>query len=126
VRAIRNEADYVEETGERDQAHEEEQPDQDEAGGLDFIIKWKGSGKNKTPVYWSDHIREHAKSSEGASRIGCIANLAKAFTDIAIRADQMDRRSHGDQRAQRHAAHRRRGASAAICRCCGSIHTGPI
>jgi putative DNA primase/helicase len=75
VRAIRNEADYRE-TGERDQ---EEQPDR-RSGPLDFIVKWKGSGNNKTPVYWSDEIRQHAKSSEGASRIGCIANLAKAFS----------------------------------------------
>jgi phage/plasmid-associated DNA primase len=47
---------------------------------LDFIVKWKGSGDNKTPVYWSDHFastpsrararadRLHRQSGEGLHR----------------------------------------------------------
>lgn len=92
VRAIRNEADYVENSGEREDELIETapEPDEDPQKGLDFIVRWKGSGDNKQPVYWSDMIRDHAKSSEGAQRLGCIANLCKAFGDISISADQMD------------------------------------
>lgn len=84
VRAIRNEAEVVEASGLR-----EDNPDDPNA--LDFIAAWKGTGDNKVPIYYSQLLRDHAKSSEGASRIGCIAGLAKAFPDIAIAADAMDR-----------------------------------
>ncbi|MEG3153014.1 phage/plasmid primase, P4 family [Sphingomonas sp. ZT3P38] len=83
VRAIRNEAELIEESGLK-----EDHPDDPEA--LDFIVMWKGSGDNKYPVLFSELLRQHAKSSEGASRIGCIANLAKSFSDVAMRADAMD------------------------------------
>ena len=53
-------------------------------------MRWKGSGDNKVPILYSDMLRDHAKSSEGAQRLGCIANLVKSFAAIAIRADAMD------------------------------------
>lgn len=83
VRAIRNEADAIEATGLREEAP-------DDVSRLDRIVRWKGAGENKVPVYLSEELRAHAKSSEGSSRLGCIANLAKAFADLAIRADAMD------------------------------------
>lgn len=83
VRAIRNEAAEVLESGDRDAP--DAGPD-----AIDYVVRWKGTGDNKTPVMLSEELAAHAKSSEGASRIGCIANLAKAFLDIAIRADAMD------------------------------------
>ncbi|RIA37489.1 putative DNA primase/helicase [Hephaestia caeni] len=84
VRAIRNEAKLVATSGLRED-------DKDDPARMDFVTRWKGAGDNKVPVYYSEELAAHAKSSEGASRIGCIANLAKAFTDIAIAADAMDR-----------------------------------
>lgn len=84
VRAIGNEADLIEGSGAR-----EEDPDDPER--LDFIVDWKGRGDEKQPIMFSSVLRSHAKASEGSGRIGCIAPLAKAFTDIAITADAMDR-----------------------------------
>lgn len=40
---------------------------------------------------WSQKIAAFAKTSEGAGRIGSVARLAKAFPEIAIRPDQLDR-----------------------------------
>jgi putative DNA primase/helicase len=85
VRAIRNEAKLIEASG----AKENLPPNptrEEEAAALDFIAKWKG----KVPVLFSELIEGHAKSSEGSNRLGCIANLAKAFPDIMVRADQLD------------------------------------
>jgi putative DNA primase/helicase len=83
IRAIRNEADLVEASGLK------EDDDQDDTR-LDFIVRWKGAGDNKQPIYYSDMLRDHAKSSEGANRLGCIGGLAKSFPEISIRADAMD------------------------------------
>ena len=84
VRAIGNEAKLVAESGLREE-------DGGTADGLDFIAAWKRSGDKKEPILFSQLLAAHAKSSEGSSRIGCIANLAKAFADVAISADAMDR-----------------------------------
>jgi len=83
VRAIRNEAAAIKETGLREDAP-------DDVSRLDRIVKWKGAGDNKVPVYLSEELLAHAKSSEGNSRLGCIAGLAKSFPDMAIRANAMD------------------------------------
>lgn len=86
VRAIRNEADLVADSGIKEEA---ESP-ADEKTRLDFIVQIKGTKANPIFVYFSDKLRDHAKSSEGASRLGCVANLAKAFADIAVEAEAMD------------------------------------
>jgi putative DNA primase/helicase len=89
VRAIRNEAELVAASGLKEDVPADAS-EEAHAAALDFIVAWKGTGDNKVPIYFSMLLRDHAKSSEGASRIGCIANLAKAFGDVAIRADAMD------------------------------------
>ncbi|WP_298091919.1 phage/plasmid primase, P4 family [uncultured Sphingomonas sp.] len=89
VRAIRNEADFVEASGLREEVPADAS-DEERAAALDHIVGWRGSGDNKVPIYFSETLRAHAKSSEGASRMGCIANLVKAFDDVAIKADAMD------------------------------------
>jgi len=83
IRAIRNEAEVVRDSGLRPDSGGEE-------GGLDFVAAWKGSGDNKVAVLYSELLAQHAKASESAGRMGCIANLAKAFGELAIRADAMD------------------------------------
>ncbi|MDK8186709.1 MULTISPECIES: phage/plasmid primase, P4 family [Sphingomonas] len=89
VRAIRNEADLVEASGLREDVPADASDDERSAA-LDHIVGWRGSGDNKVPVFYSETLRAHAKSSEGASRLGCIAGLVKSFDDVAIRADAMD------------------------------------
>lgn len=89
VRSIRHEADLVEGTGLKEELPDDAS-DEQRAARLNFIVRWKGSGDNKIPIYYSDTLREHAKSSEGSQRLGCIAGLVKSFADVAIRADAMD------------------------------------
>ncbi|SEM88405.1 putative DNA primase/helicase [Sphingomonas gellani] len=89
IRAIRHEADLVEASGLREDLPEDA-PDDVRRSTLNFIYKWRGAGDSKVPIYFSDMLRDHAKSSEGAQRLGCIAGLVKSFPDIAIRADAMD------------------------------------
>lgn len=89
VRAIRNEADLVEASGLREEVPVDASDDE-KAAALDHIVGWRGSGDNKVPIFYSETLRAHAKSSEGASRLGCIAGLVKSFDDVAIRADAMD------------------------------------
>ncbi|MEH3046492.1 phage/plasmid primase, P4 family [Sphingomonas adhaesiva] len=89
VRAIRHEADLVEASGLREELPDDASAEQ-RAATLDFIYRWRGAGDSKVPVYYSEMLRDHAKSSEGANRLGCIANLVKSFESIAIRADAMD------------------------------------
>lgn len=89
VRAIRNEADLVEASGLREDVPADAS-DHERAAALDHIVGWRGSGDNKVPIFYSETLRAHAKSSEGASRLGCIAGLVKSFDDVAIRADAMD------------------------------------
>jgi putative DNA primase/helicase len=89
VRSIRHEADLVEASGLREDLAEDAS-DEERAARLNFIVRWKGSGDSKIPIYYSDTLREHAKSSEGSQRLGCIAGLVKSFADVAIRADAMD------------------------------------
>jgi putative DNA primase/helicase len=89
VRSIRHEADLVEASGLKEDLAEDATDEQRRAT-LNFIVRWKGSGDNKVPIYYSDTLRDHAKSSEGSQRLGCIANLVKSFGDVAIRADAMD------------------------------------
>lgn len=89
IRSIGNEADLVEASGRKEDVPEDASDDE-RAARLDYIVRWKGSGDNKVPIYFSDTLRDHAKSSEGAQRLACIANIVKSFDDIAIRADAMD------------------------------------
>jgi len=89
VRSIRHEADLVAASGLKEDLPEDA-TDEQRTAALDFIVRWKGSGDNKVPVYYSDTLRDHAKSSEGSQRLGCIAGLVKSFVDVAIRADAMD------------------------------------
>ncbi len=89
VRAIRHEADLVAASGLREEVPDDA-PEEVRAAALDFIYRWKGAGDNKVPIYFSEMLRGHAESSEGASRLGCIANLVKSFDAIAIRSDAMD------------------------------------
>jgi putative DNA primase/helicase len=90
VRSIRHEADLVQASGLKEDLGEDATDEQRKAT-LDFIVRWKGSGDSKVPIYYSDTLRDHAKSSEGSQRLGCIANLVKSFADVSIRADAMDR-----------------------------------
>ena len=89
VRSIRHEADLVAASGLIEDLPEDA-TDEQRAATLDFIVRWKGSGDNKIPVYYSEMLRDHAKSSEGSQRLGCIAGLVKSFIDVSIRADAMD------------------------------------
>ena len=89
VRSIRHEADLVEVSGLKEELPDDA-TDEQRSATLNFIVRWKGSGDNKVPIYYSDTLRDHAKSSEGSQRLGCIANLVKSFADVAIRADSMD------------------------------------
>lgn len=92
VRAIGNEAAAVEASGVPSDLSDDATDDEREANArkLNRFIRWKGSGDDKIAIYHADELRAHAKSSEGAQRIGSVANLAKAFPDVAIRADAMD------------------------------------
>lgn len=83
VRAIRNEAATVADSG-------LQEDDPDDPDRLDHIVDWRGSGDNAEPVHFSDMLAIHAKKSEAAGRLGCIATLAKAFGSIAIHAAAMD------------------------------------
>lgn len=89
VRSIRHEADLVAASGLIEDLPEDA-TDEQRAATLDFIVRWKGSGDNKIPIYYSEMLRDHAKSSEGSQRLGCIAGLVKSFIDVSIRADAMD------------------------------------
>jgi len=89
VRSIRHEADLVAASGVIEDLPEDA-TDEQRAATLDFIVRWKGSGDNKIPIYYSEMLRDHAKSSEGSQRLGCIAGLVKSFIDVSIRADAMD------------------------------------
>ncbi|MBY9062315.1 bifunctional DNA primase/polymerase [Sphingomonas yunnanensis] len=89
VRAIRHEADLVADSGLREDLPDDAS-DEQRRDTLDFIVRWRGSGDAKVPIYYSEMLRDHAKSSEGAQRLGCIANLVKSFDDIAIRSNAMD------------------------------------
>ncbi|MEG8021813.1 hypothetical protein [Sphingomonas aerolata] len=89
VRSIRHEADLVAASGLKEDLPENA-TDEQRTASLDFIVRWKGSGDNKVPIYYSDTLRDHAKSSEGSQRLGCIAGLVKSFVDVAMRADAMD------------------------------------
>lgn len=89
VRSIYNEADIVQASGLREKLPNDAS-DEEKAATLDYIVRWKGSGDNKVSIYYSDELRAHARSSEGANRLGCIANLVKSFDTIAIKADAMD------------------------------------
>lgn len=89
VRSIRHEADLVAASGLIEDLPEDA-TDEQRTATLDFIVRWKGSGDNKIPIYYSEMLRDHAKSSEGSQRLGCIAGLVKSFIDVSIRADAMD------------------------------------
>lgn len=91
VRAIKNEAKLVADSGCIDELHLSTEPPEPDAKCLDWVVEVKGSEKTPKYIRYSDKLSAHAKSSEGATRIGCIANLAKAFEDIAIEAGAMDR-----------------------------------
>lgn len=90
VRAIRNEAKLVK--GDIADFHllGREPPAADDEV-LDWIVEVKGSERNPKYIRFSELLEKHAKASESAAKIGCIANLAKAFEDIAIGTDAMDR-----------------------------------
>ncbi len=89
IRSIRHEAELVQASGLKEELPKDAS-DEQKAATLDFIAKWKGAGDNKVPVLYSDTLRDHAKSSEGAMRLSCIASIVKSFDDVAIRADAMD------------------------------------
>ncbi|MCK0533415.1 phage/plasmid primase, P4 family [Sphingobium agri] len=85
IRAIRNEADLVEASRCRDDLPDDATAEEKKAA-LDYIVKIT----KQAVTLFSDTIRAHAKSSEGASRIGAVASLAKSFGSIAIDAKQLD------------------------------------
>lgn len=85
IRGIRNEADLVEVSGIKEDLPEDA-TDAERRAAMDFVVKATKQGV----TLFSDTIRAHAKSSEGASRIGAVANLAKSFGSIAIDAKQLD------------------------------------
>jgi putative DNA primase/helicase len=89
VRSILHEANLVAASGLKEELPDDA-TDEQRAAALDYIDRWKGSGDNKVPIYYSDVLRAHAKSSEGSQRLGCIAGLVKSFIDVSIRADAMD------------------------------------
>ncbi|MFZ3483897.1 phage/plasmid primase, P4 family [Sphingomonas sp. 3-13AW] len=92
VRAIGNEADAIEASGVPEDLGSDASDSEIALNRtrLNRFLRWKGSGDNAVAIYLADELRAHAKSSEGAQRIGSVANLAKAFGDVAIRADAMD------------------------------------
>lgn len=85
IRAIRNEAELVEMSGCREDLPANA-TDAEKRATLDFVVKATKQGV----TMFSDTIEAHAKSSEGASRIGAVAALAKSFGEIAIDAKQLD------------------------------------
>jgi putative DNA primase/helicase len=85
IRAIRNEAELVEMSGCKDDLPVDA-TDEERRAALDFVVKATKQGI----TLFSDTIAAHAKSSEGASRIGAVAALAKSFGEIAIDAKQLD------------------------------------
>lgn len=92
VRSIWNEAEAVEASGVPSELGEDASAADREANAtrLNRFIRWKGTGDNAIAIYLADELRAHAKSSEGAQRLGCIANLAKSFSNVAIAASAMD------------------------------------
>ena len=92
VRSIWNEAEAVEASGTPRELGEDADDAEREANALclNRFIRWKGSGDNAVAIYLADELRAHAKSSEGAQRIGCIANLAKSFANVSIAANALD------------------------------------
>jgi phage/plasmid primase, P4 family, C-terminal domain len=85
IRAIRNEADLVEMSGCKEDLPADAS-DEEKRAALDFVVKATKQGV----TMFSDTINAHAKSSEGASRIGAVAALAKSFGEIAIDAKHLD------------------------------------
>ena len=94
IRAIKNEAVLVRESGMREPcpdhfddgaraAHEAAME-----GRMDYVMS-VGSGPKKA-VHYSDKIAEWARSSESAARLGCVGLLAKSFTGIAVAVTDFD------------------------------------
>ena len=92
IRAIGNEAAAIEASGIPVDLSDDASDEVREENGkrLNRFIRWRGSGDNAIAIYHADELRAHARSSEGVSRIAAVANLAKAFEGISIRADAMD------------------------------------
>jgi putative DNA primase/helicase len=70
VRAIQDEARAVDLSGERNWTR----------GGLDYV--WKATKTSVT--MFSEALAAHGRASEGAGRLGCIANLAKRWLTVPI------------------------------------------
>ena len=94
VRAIKNEAVLVRESGMRE-GFPASGPDHDDDGAraaheaamegrMDYVIDAKKG------VFYSDKIAEWARSSESAARLGCVGLLAKSFTGIAVAVTDFD------------------------------------
>lgn len=83
VRAIKNEAMLVRESGVRN-AGDGEGGTEPDSLAMDHVIDAKKG------IKYSDKIVEWARTSEGAGRLGCIAVLAKAFARIAVNVEDFD------------------------------------
>lgn len=81
VRAIKNEAQLVRDSGIRNTDPNAEGSDE---FAMDHVIDAKKG------IKYSDKIAEWARSSESAARIGCIAMLAKSFDGIAVDVGDFD------------------------------------
>lgn len=81
VRAIRDEARVMRESGRRDRG---------EDGALDDLIETKRDG---TEVLLSDKLAAWAKASESAAKLACIAGIARHLTNygITVQPEQLDR-----------------------------------
>lgn len=81
VRAIRDEARTMRESGRRDLG---------EVDALDELVEVKRDG---TEVLLSDKLLAWGKASESANRLGCIAGIAKNLTgaELTIQPEQLDR-----------------------------------
>lgn len=81
VRAIRQEARVMRESGRRDLG---------DAGALDDLVEVKRDGSE---VLLSDKLATWAKASESANRLGCIAGIAKNLSaaGLTVQPEQLDR-----------------------------------
>jgi P4 family phage/plasmid primase-like protien len=82
VRAIKNEARLVRDSGLRNDSGDDSDAD---PLAMDYVID------GKKGINYSDKIAEWARTSESAARLGCVALLAKSFDGIAVKVDDFDR-----------------------------------
>jgi P4 family phage/plasmid primase-like protien len=91
VRAIKNEAVLVKQSGVREACPEHFDDAQREAHDAQMADRMDYLVDAKKGVHYSDKLAEWARTSEGAGRLNCIGLLAKSFAGISVAVTDFDR-----------------------------------